>query len=416
MSSKNNTNFIDQKKKESQPEKNKDNDVKSVANKYVNFVIAMAKIILLILLSLLFGSSILYICKVATANILPTTLECSPYNSNAPDVTPVDVDVDINKINDKFYSTKINFPFNKSGDSDVDKIADYNRSNLILDFISKQKEIYNSWGIKMYFISIIEGLFQINYLAINKIFHFMNKNLYEFVVLLFGPGLFLFISPILSILTFLYSIYLSVTEFHWIFKENINTRAGNFPKWEDVTFFNPFNFALSCIETAFIITFLVVMYIFGFAAIMSFSNFIFTICITSALLMKSMISDGENIKQPYSVFKTFSDLLYSKMHYVMIIISLVMILLSFSYLGTASGIFAIVACFILFLGLVTNTIYNRQIPKDSTLGLASEEVDQAIRTCSKMAEGRGFTLFGGDKNILSELKKYTETFKNLNNN
>jgi len=369
----------------------------------------MAKIIFLILLSLLFGSSILYVCKVATANILPTDVECSPYNSNAPDVTPVDVDVDINKINDKFYSTKINFPFNKSGDADVDKIADYNRSNLILEWIAKQKDTYNSWGIKMYFISIIEGLFEINYRAINKLFHFMNKNLYEFIILLFGPWLFLFIAPIISILTFLYSIYLSVTEFHWIFKENVNTKAGNLPKWEDVTFMNFYNFALSCVESLFVLGFLVVMFIFGFAATTGITSLIFIICIISALLMKSMISDGENMKQPYGVFKTFTDLLYSKMHYVMIIISLVMILLSFSYLGTASGIFAIIACVILFLGLIANTLYNRQIPNDSTPGLASEETEQAIRTCSKVIKSNESTLFGGEKNILSELKKYTDS-------
>jgi hypothetical protein len=67
------------------------------------------------------------------------------------------------------------------------------------------------------------------------------------------------------------------------------------------------------------------------------------------------------------------------------------------------------------LGLVTNTIYNRQIPKDSTPGLASEEVDQAIRSCSKVLENNASTLFGGEKNVFNELKKHADAInKRLN--
>ena len=135
--------------------------------------------------------------------------------------------------------------------------------------------------------------------------------------------------------------------------------------------------------------------------------------------MKSLISDGENIQQAYGIGKTFSDLLYSNMSNIMIIISLIMILLAFSILGGASGIFAVIACVILFVGLIGNTIYNKQVPKDSTAGLANEEVEQAKKVCKKLADsvegGILNKIFGqsggGENKLLSKLKKLSKELK-----
>lgn len=411
MSSTGDTSLIDQKKSESAPEPT------SLASKYLKFVIALAQIIAFILLSMLFGSSILYACKVATANILPTDIDCTPYASNDPNVTPIDIDVDINKIDGKFFSTKINFPFNKSDNPGINKTADYNKSNFILDWIRKQKEVYNSWAIKIYFISVLEGLFMKNYSIINSLLHFMNKNLYEFVILLLGPWLLLFLTPFITIFTFFYSIYLWFIEFYWLFKENINNKEGYKPKWEDVTFMNPFNFCISCTMAFWIFVLVLVTYIFGFPLVTGTTSLILGLCLLSAMLMKSVISDGENIQQVYGIGKIFSDLLYSNMSNIMIIISLVMILLAFSYLGGASGFFAIVACVILFVGLIGNTIYNKQVPKDSTAGLANEEVEQAKKVCKKIADsvegGILNKIFGqaggsGENKLLSKLKKLSK--------
>ena len=105
---------------------------------------------------------------------------------------------------------------------------------------------------------------------------------------------------------------------------------------------------------------------------------------------------------------------------IMIIISLIMILLAFSYLGGASGIFAIIACVILFVGLIGNTIYNKQVPKDSTAGLANEEVEQAKKICKKLANsvegGILNKIFGqaggsGEDKLLSKLKKLSKELK-----
>jgi len=133
--------------------------------------------------------------------------------------------------------------------------------------------------------------------------------------------------------------------------------------------------------------------------------------------MKSMISDGENIKQMYGIGKTFKDLLFSKMHYIMILISIQMIILTFVSFGVAPGVFSLIACIILFIGLVGNQIYSRQIPKDSTPGLTSKDFEQAFKSCPKIAEsnktwiGKIFGQRGGGKNIIKEIKRLGEEIK-----
>jgi hypothetical protein len=108
-------NPIDEKKNNSKPS--------AIINNYVSFLKALGNLVLVILITLFFGSSILYCCKVATANILPTEVDCTPYTTHDPDITPIDVDINVNKINGKYYSTKINFPFNESPNKDINKIA-----------------------------------------------------------------------------------------------------------------------------------------------------------------------------------------------------------------------------------------------------------------------------------------------------
>ena len=404
------TSYIDNKKNKSQPSST------NITQNYINFVFSLVKIVVMILVTILFGSSILYAGKVATANVLPTDEFCTPYTKFDANVTPIDVDINVNKIDGNFYSTKINFPYNKSDDKSINKMADYNKSNIILDWLTKQKDVYNSWGVKMYFINVLEGLFLKNYSIVNSVLFFMNKYFYELLIILFGPWFLLFLIPLVTIYNFFYSIYLWVIEFKWLFKENINNKEGQKPKWEDVTFMNAFNFCISCIMSFWIIVILCVLYFL--TPLTALSSFIFAICLFGAMMMKSMISDGENMYQPYGILKTFSDMLFSKMHYIMMILSILMILLSFSYLGGVSGVFAIIACIILFVGLIGNKIYNKQIPKDSTPGLVSEEVEQALRTCTKLQENvhksgllsNIFGQAGGDgEKLLSKLKKLSKT-------
>jgi len=402
MSSTNDTSAIDEKK-DSGTNKNKTN----TPSNYLNYFLAVLKLVAFILLDILIGSGILYACKVATANVLPSDLNCDQYSEI--NVAPIDVDVDINKVGDKVYSTKINFPYNKHGDTLIDKIADYNRSNFIIDWLEKQKKVPDSWAIKMYFISVLENLFMMNYSIINSILHFMNKNFYEFVILLFGPFILLFLSGFISLFSFFYSIYLWFVNFNWMFKENTNTDSKRAPKWEDVTFLNAYNFGISCFVGFWLFIGLLLFYIFGFAAVSSMTTIIFFMCLISAILMKSVIADGENEGQSYRLSKTFKDLLVSNMRNLMILITILMILLTFSFFGSTGGIVSIVLYIILFFGIVGNHLYsNSTPPTDSTPGLINPEVNLATKKCIKKEVGIA-ALSGGEGNkLLRQLKQLSK--------
>jgi hypothetical protein len=235
----------------------------------------------------------------------------------------------------------------------------------------------------------------------------MNKYLYEFLTILFGPWLFLVLIPLITIFMFFYSIYLWFVEFNWLFRENKNTQEGNYPVWENVTFMEGYSFCISCILALVMLIFIGIMYSLGFIVVNGVTSLIFLSCLVSAMMMKSLISDGENMMQSYGIGKTFTDLLFSKMHLIMIIISVMMIIYAFTYLGGISGAFAIIAILVLFVGLIGNSLYNRQIPKDSTEGLTNEEVDQAKKICTKIAQ----TMRGGGIDVLTQLKNLSKSLK-----
>ena len=371
-----------------------------------------------IILSFFFGAVVLYCCKVGTSNILPTYFNCSPYDGSVyPDVTPIDIDIDISKINGKYFSTKINFPYNKSDDPIVNKIADYNKSNFILDWLREEKEVYNSWGVKVYFISVIEKLFLKNYAILNSILQFMNRNMYELVILIFGQWLLGLVSSGIAIYTFVYSIYLWFAEYKWLFKENLNTDEDSKPDWKPVTFISLVNFCISCAMTFWIFVALILLYIFLMPSVMAASHFFFTLCMISTLLMKSMISDGINIKEPYGIKKTFMDLLSSKMSYVMFIISVVLILMIYLTFGSFGAICSLVIFGILFAGLVGNNLYKREVPADATAGLANPDGDQAIKMCGEKLTNKSlyrtiFSQSGGDVDLLNKLKSLSKSLKN----
>jgi len=385
---------------------------------YVTFLLFFGYAVFFIILSFFFGAVVLYCCKVGTSNILPTYFNCSPYDGSVyPDVTPIDIDIDISKINGKYFSTKINFPYNKSDDPIVNKIADYNKSNFILDWLREEKEVYNSWGVKVYFISVIEKLFLKNYAILNSILQFMNRNMYELVILIFGQWLLGLVSSGIAIYTFVYSIYLWFAEYKWLFKENLNTDEDSKPDWNPVTFISLVNFCISCAMTFWIFVALILLYIFLMPSVMAASHFFFTLCMISTLLMKSMISDGINIKEPYGIKKTFMDLLSSKMSYVMFIISVVLILMIYLTFGSFGAICSLVIFGILFAGLVGNNLYKREVPADATAGLANPDGDQAIKMCGEKLTNKSlyrtiFSQSGGDVDLLNKLKSLSKSLKN----
>jgi hypothetical protein len=77
----NDTNVLDEKKKESSSSNTTDNGSK--IGKFISSIV-----IIIIIVLCYFGSSglVLYVCKLAQSNILPTEEKCFPYTNDNPNI------------------------------------------------------------------------------------------------------------------------------------------------------------------------------------------------------------------------------------------------------------------------------------------------------------------------------------------
>lgn len=71
---------------------------------------------------------ILYGCKLAQSNILPTNIHCSPYTDTKPNIQPIETNIFTTMFTKPQMSMKLKFPHNE-----------YNASNKILDMFYEYK-------------------------------------------------------------------------------------------------------------------------------------------------------------------------------------------------------------------------------------------------------------------------------------
>ena len=145
-STNNETQELDKKKQEF----NSSNTESSKGFKNIgSFLISILITILLIIGYFVFGSIVLYECKLAQSNILPTNLECYPYTDTNPEIQQILTNIFITNTQPQ-ESVKLSFPYEKN-----------NSKNVVLDIFRKYKEQANPNFLIIYIISILEGL--INY-------------------------------------------------------------------------------------------------------------------------------------------------------------------------------------------------------------------------------------------------------------
>jgi hypothetical protein len=86
MSDSNDTSAIDEKKIESE------GGTTSKDPNYGKFLSSLL-IIVFVLIYFSFSSFILYACKIAQSNVLPTDINCYPYTDNKPEITSVETNI-----------------------------------------------------------------------------------------------------------------------------------------------------------------------------------------------------------------------------------------------------------------------------------------------------------------------------------
>lgn len=170
---------------------------------------------------------ILYACKLAQSNILPTEVHCAPYTDTKPNIQPIKSNI----FTSGDLSNKISFPYNE-----------FNSKNYVLDMFREYKNEPNSNFLANYLISLIEPIIQFNYAASNSILNMLN-GIPETVLVICGPVIVSFISAIIFILDHFYLIYLWFAQMGWFFKTNTNDTKTGKPEWEDVTMYSLFNYS-----------------------------------------------------------------------------------------------------------------------------------------------------------------------------
>lgn len=361
----------------------------SFASSIKKFIISVITIILVIVIYFSYSGFILFGCKLAQSNILPTEEKCYPYSDKKPDIQPIQANI-FTTFTDPQLSMKMSFPYNE-----------YNSSNKVLDLFRSYKEEYNSNFLANYFISIIESLVHDNYSVINFIANMMN-GLPEIVILLFGPFIVSIISTLVFLYDHLYVMYLWFASMGWFFKKNTNTDISKKPVWENVTWTQPVDYLLSIgLVILFCFLFWILVLTLPVLPFLTMSWCLFTCIVYQAEMGGKQITSLNIIKDLFKYYKvTF-----------MTIFSFFVIVSAFGNLGTIPGIFSIVTLAFIYFGIITIDLFKPN--NEEGLGNLTS-YKQAKKTCNiqgtnlnkKEKHGFLYDLIFGQKggNISKDLK------------
>ena len=387
MSDTSDTSAIDEKNESS-------NSTTSIglASNIPKFITTVITLILVIVVYFSYSGLILFGCKLAQSNILPTEEKCYPYSDLKPDIQPVQTNI-FTTFTDPQMSLKMSFPYNA-----------YNSANKVLDLFKNYKEEHNSSFMANYFISIIESLITDNYVAINYIGNLLN-GLPEIVLLLFGPFIVSILSTIIFLYDHLYVIYLWFSNMGWFFKKNVNTDVNHPPVWEDVSLLNPLGyFSAIGLVILFCILFWGLLMTLPVLPFLTMSWCLFTCVAYEAEMGGKSITSLNIIRDLFKYYKiTF-----------MSIFSFFVIVSAFGSLGTIPGVFSIVTLALIYFGIITIDLFKPN-NEDGLSALTSYK--QAKKTCNfNINTGKPVTkenhgllynlIFGqnGGGNISKELK------------
>jgi hypothetical protein len=388
----NNNSDIENKKSE---KKKSENASKNVGGNIIPFVIKVLIIVLIIVLYFIHSSVILYTCKVGQANIIPTNTDCAPFTNYEMKIDEIETNIFLTNTKPQ-ESVKLKFPYDT-----------YNSQNYFLDIFRKYKESPKSNFLVNYFYSIIEGLMGYNNKAINFFLNSFN-NSPEMIILLFGPVLYsvyLFFVHIIGF--FVVSIYYYFKSMSWFFKTNDNSNMNEKAKWSNVTLLEPVNYGLGIF---FVVLFFILFWIMLFTVIPILNTITLTICLFSTLGYKGVIDNKE---------VTVLDIIKDSFKYHKMIISWIItvfvIIITFTSWGTIAGIVSIFVVILIFFKIIPLGLYETIIP--ANLSRVSS-FKQAVKTCGN-SEFDSSSFFGnlfGKKQKGGNIKKSLKIWKKLSNN
>ena len=389
------TQELDEKKQQALNNTSSSSTSQNLKNVF-SFLVSLLITIILVVIYFIIGSIVLYECKLAQSNIVPSSLDCYPYTNIKPEVQTILTNIFVTNT-DQPESVKLSFPYDKT-----------NSKNMILDAFRKYKEQPRSNFFINYIISILEGLFNYNNNALTLFFNLLN-GMPEFLIVIFGPiisGLYFVLVPIVGCIIFIYYYFFNMT---WFFKYNDNVTSSSginsIPIWKDVNLLNPGQYG-SALFLVFI--FFMLFWVMLFTITPTMVVIIFNICLFMTLGYKGEI-DGKKI----SILTIIQEFLKHYKLTLVIIISIIMIFTAFSNLGLLPGIFSILTILLIYFNFIPISVFEPF--KANNLSPLSS-FDQAEKKCSGTHVKKQRTFFENIENLF-DIKKgggLAMELKNLN--
>lgn len=357
--SNNDTSAIDEKKGQS------NNDNKSYSSKAISFLTSVATAILLVLIYFSTSSLILFVCKIAQANILPTDVGCAPYSDTKPNISPSPIKTNIFPANtDPETSMKVEIPYD-----------DYNSKNQMIETLKYVKDAIGPSPIGFltnYLVAIAESSIQFNYFLTSPVMNLMNESFPETFIVLFGPIIAGLMYGIGLVLNVIYFVYLWFTNMYWFFKTNRSGNDGK-PKWDDLSIYNPVDWLRWWVGFWMVVGFSVLLFFFfPFVAAVPIS-------VQLSVILSLIFYKGKFKGKMSNAFSIIPELLKHYKITVTGILSVFVILLAFSKLGTIGGISAVLSVILIYAGIIGMDIYKSPIDLHQTPVVS---YNQAKRTCS----------------------------------
>ena len=387
------TEEIDKKKEE----ETGDTD-EPTTGKVVNFLTTMGGMILVLVIYYLLGGLILFSCKVAQSNVLPTDVNCAPYTNQEP-VFKSRPNNDMNIFKSAFmnaeYSEKISISYTAE-----------NSKNQIMDILRAYKNKPDSNNVGNYIVSFIEKLVAFMFNLVNMVLNMINQ-LPEPLIILAGPFASMFVLPLIALVGVIYSIILWFTEMSWLFKKNTNETGDGPPKWVGVSGVMDYSVAWFLVLVFFwIFVFLLILQ--GFSCIVG----LIIILISVTVLTTKSKMNNKNVG-PFNIVK---DVFRYYKVLITVIITLFVVLNAFGILGTVPGLFSILTVALIYFGVVGINLYDPIMPHTSPI-LPND--DQFIKSCSipkKEAAPKGFfesliSRGGGTQKFIRDIKKISGNLK-----
>jgi hypothetical protein len=395
----------DKKKDEKKDESNLNEKIKQEFTKFTSNITGFIVYVIITIITILlyFSSSglVLFVCKVAQSNILPTDEKCTPYGDGKIDVEKIKTNIFTSSTNPKM-SMKLEIP----NDYKTDYIN--NSKYTLINIFKKYKEKPNSHYLVNYLLSIVEPLMQMDYAFINFTMSWLNV-LPEYLIVYLGPIIVAGLMVVCFILNVIYFCYLWFSNLGWMFKININVTGVGRPWWQSVPIFIPTKWFLSLL----LMIIVILIFFFGTRYLMVIPFAVLSYCMLSSILYAGLLN-GRNVTSLSIIIELFK---YYKLTIISFIIFSI-IPLAFLQLGIVPGIVLVIIFIICYCQVKDFDVF-KPTPETNLSGSVGNE--QAKRTCTQpsiitraLNTFGLFTQKGGSGDITKELKNISKDLSENN--